>query len=45
MYAIRSYYEAAEQGVPDAQYTLGKMYGDGDGVPKNSAEAASYNFV
>ena len=31
--AIKWYRLAAEQGLSDAQYFLGRMYDDGDGVP------------
>jgi TPR repeat protein len=33
---------AAEQGVPAAQWKLGRMYADGDGVDKNNARAFDY---
>ena len=32
----------AEQGDADAQSNLGKMYANGDGVPKDSAEAVKW---
>jgi TPR repeat protein len=32
----------AEQGVATAQYNLGVMYADGDGVPENGAEAVKW---
>jgi TPR repeat protein len=32
----------AEQGNAEAQYNLGKMYYDGDGVPQDSAEAVKW---
>ena len=31
--------QAAEQGDADAQYTLGAMYGTGEGVPQDYVEA------
>jgi len=33
---------AAEQGDADAQYNLGIMYRNGNGVPENDAEAVSW---
>ncbi len=33
---------AADQGVPAAQWKLGRMYADGDGVPKNTLRAFEY---
>jgi TPR repeat protein len=33
---------AAEQGYVGTQYILGRMYDDGDGVPKNDAEAVKW---
>jgi uncharacterized protein len=33
---------AAEQGVPAAQWKLGRMYADGDGVEKNTLRAFEY---
>jgi len=33
---------AAEQGMPAAQWKLGRMYADGDGVPKNTLRAFEY---
>jgi TPR repeat protein len=33
---------AAEQGVPAAQWKLGRMYADGDGVDKNALRAFEY---
>ncbi len=32
----------AEQGYPDAQFSLGKMYGSGKGVPKNNTKALKW---
>jgi TPR repeat protein len=32
----------AEQGLADAQFYLGSMYGDGKGVPQDHAEAAKW---
>ena len=37
--AVRWYRLAAEQGVPDAQFNLGIMYADGEGVPQDNATA------
>ena len=37
--AVRLYRQAAEQGNADAQFNLGVMYLDGDGVPQDDAEA------
>lgn len=34
--------KAAQQGDPDAQYRLGYLYEDGDGVAENSAEAVKW---
>ena len=36
------YLKAAEQGYADAQYNLGVMYDQGQGVPQNEAEAAKW---
>lgn len=33
---------AAEQGMPAAQWKLGRMFADGDGVPKNTLRAFEY---
>jgi uncharacterized protein len=33
---------AADRGVPAAQWTLGRMYADGDGVPKDRLRAFEY---
>jgi TPR repeat protein len=33
---------AAEQGMPAAQWKLGRMYADGDGVPRNTLRAFEY---
>jgi len=33
---------SAEQGVASAQYNLGAMYANGDGVPENVAEAVKW---
>jgi hypothetical protein len=33
---------AADQGMPAAQWKLGRMYADGDGVPKNTLRAFEY---
>ncbi len=34
------FYRAAEQGYADAQFNLGLLYADGDGVPQDMVEAA-----
>jgi len=33
---------AAQQGLPDAQFCLGQMYEDGEGVPENNRVAAHW---
>jgi len=38
--ALREFRLAAEQGAALAQYNLGLMYNNGQGVPQNDAEAA-----
>jgi TPR repeat protein len=40
--AVTSLEYAAEQGVPAAQWKLGRMYADGDGVDKNRLRAFQY---
>jgi TPR repeat protein len=40
--AVTSLEYAAEQGVPGAQWKLGRMYADGDGVDKNRLRAFQY---
>ena len=40
--AVRWYRLAADQGLADAQFSLGVMYAIGDGVPKDDAEAARW---
>jgi TPR repeat protein len=40
--AIRWYRRAAEQGVAEAQNSLGWMYREGRGVPQDDAEAARW---
>ena len=40
--AVTSLEYAAEQGVPAAQWKLGRMYADGDGVDKNKLRAFEY---
>ena len=40
--AVTSLEYAAEQGVPAAQWKLGRMYADGDGVDKNRLRAFEY---
>ena len=37
--AIEWYKRAAEQGIPNAQYNLGVIYMNGDGVRKNISKA------
>ena len=39
---FRWYRKSAEQGNADAQLNLGRMYNNGDGVPKDSAEAVKW---
>lgn len=34
--------EEAEQGIPEAQFTLGSLYANGDGVPLNYTKAAHW---
>ncbi len=36
---VKLYLMAAEQGVAQAQYNLGVMYGDGEGVPQDYVQA------
>lgn len=40
--AVNELEYAADQGVPAAQWKLGRMYADGDGVPKNTLRAFEY---
>ena len=40
--ALREFRPLAEQGIPSAQFTLGVMYYDGDGVPQDYAEAVKW---
>jgi uncharacterized protein len=40
--AVNELEYAAEQGMPAAQWKLGRMYADGDGVPKNMVRAFEY---
>ncbi len=40
--ALREYRKAAEQGVADAQFNLGLMYGNGHGVPQDYAKALQW---
>ena len=40
--AIEWYQKAAAQGDTDAQYTLGLMYSNGDGVPRNDAKGMEW---
>ena len=41
-HAILAYLKRAEQGDADAQYKLGEMYEEGNGVPKNGEKAAEW---
>jgi len=36
---VRLYRLAADQGLAEAQYNLGNMYGDGRGVPQDDVQA------
>jgi TPR repeat protein len=40
--AARWYRLASEQGLALAQYNLGILYGDGEGVPKDAVEAHAW---
>ena len=40
--AVTALEYAAEQGVPDAQWKLGRMYADGDGVDKDKLRSFEY---
>src|SRR3954453_13668332 len=40
--AVTSLQYAAEQGHPGAQWKLGRMYADGDGVPRSELRAFEY---
>ncbi len=40
--AVREWRPLAEQGVADAQYNLGVMYGEGLGVPQDYAKAVGW---
>ena len=40
--AAQWYRKAAEQGVVDAQFNLGVMYGNGEGVPKDAVQAYAW---
>jgi len=40
--AVKWYRLAAEQGYATAQYNLGVMYANGEGVPENDAEAVKW---
>jgi TPR repeat protein len=40
--AIEQYRNAADQGLPEAQYDLGFCYSQGEGVAQDKAEAAKY---
>ena len=37
--AVRWFRKAADQGIAEAQYSLGVMYGEGQGVMQDYAEA------
>ena len=39
---MKWYRKAAEQGFADAQYNLGVMYANGEGVPKDFVEAYAW---
>ena len=39
---VKWWRSAAEQGDVDAQYNLGIMYNNGQGVPENKAEAVNW---
>lgn len=39
---IKVWEETAEKGTPEDQYKLGKLYRDGDGMPKDPAAAAKW---
>ncbi len=41
-FGLSRYRKAAEKGVAEAQYNLGFMYGEGEGVPQNFAEAVKW---
>jgi len=43
--APREFRPLAEQGDALAQFTLGLMYGEGRGVPKDDAEAVQFGYV
>lgn len=40
--ALKIFTELAEQGDAQAQYNLGFMYANGEGVPKNAAQAVTW---
>ena len=40
--SVKRYLMAAEQGSADAQYNLGVMYANGNGVPKDNTEAVKW---
>jgi hypothetical protein len=40
--AVKWYRKAAEQGIAEAQFNLGKMYNSGEGVPRDYVEAAKW---
>ncbi len=40
--AVKWYRNAAEQGHADAQFNLGTMYANGDGVPEDDATAMKW---
>ena len=41
--ALEEWLPVAEQGHADAQYNLGSMYDEGQGVPRDAAEAAKWH--
>ncbi len=43
--ALREWRPLAEQGAADAQYALGRMYDNGEGVPQDDAEALKWYTV
>ena len=40
--AVKWYRKAAEQGIAEAQYNLGVMYANGEGVPRDQAKAVEW---
>jgi TPR repeat protein len=39
---VKWYYQAAQQGRPEAEYKVGYLYAQGLGVPQSSAEAIKW---